>query len=162
MSPTQILSRYYDYISLFLLEDTQALKSKKTELRLYCDLLMQEIHKVKTIGNRENDTSTTSSNGGDELDETMVKATCDTFIQTLDELMELADQQYHIYGNHRDRVSKVETNHKIKNETRSNSQAELYSIQISNAKFELLDPNFSKNQTQTRNIRKLYTNFWLQ
>ena len=90
----------------FLLEDTQALKSKKTELRLYCDLLMQEIHKVKTIGNRENDTSTTSSNGGDELDETMVKATCDTFIQTLDELMELADQQYHIYGNHRDRVSK--------------------------------------------------------
>ena len=114
MSPTQILSRYYDYISLFLLEDTQALKSKKTELRLYCDLLMQEIHKVKTIGNRENDTSTTSSNGGDELDETMVKATCDTFIQTLDELMELADQQYHIYGNHRDRVSKVETNHEKK------------------------------------------------
>ena len=114
MSPTQqILSRYYNYnyIFLYLLEDTQALKSKKTELRLYCDLLMQEIHKVKTIGNRENDTSTTSSNGGDELDETMVKATCDTFIQTLDELMELADQQYHIYGNHRDRVSKVETNH---------------------------------------------------
>ena len=114
MSPTQILSRYYDNISLFRLEDTQALKSKKTELRLYCDLLMQEIHKVKTIGNRENDTSTTSSNGDDELDETMVKATCDTFIQTLDELMELADQQYHIYGNHRDRVSKVETNHEKK------------------------------------------------
>ena len=134
MTPTQqILSRYYNYnyIFLYLLEDTQALKSKKTELRLYCDLLMQEIHKVKTIGNRENDTSTTSSNGGDELDETMVKATCDTFIQTLDELMELADQQYHIYGNHRDRVSKVETNHEKKNETRSNSQAELYSIQIS-------------------------------
>ena len=42
-------------ISLFILEDTQALKSKKTELRLYCDLLMQEIHKVKTVGNREND-----------------------------------------------------------------------------------------------------------
>ena len=111
-----LLSRYYNYnyIFLYLLEDTQALKSKKTELRLYCDLLMQEIHKVKTIGNRENDTSTTSSNAGDELDETMVKATCDTFIQTLDELMELADQQYHIYGNHRDRVSKVETNHEIK------------------------------------------------
>ena len=73
------------------------MKSKKAELRLYCDLLMQEIHKVKTIRNRENDTTT----NGDEPDETMVKATCDTFIQTLDELMDLADQQYHIYGNHR-------------------------------------------------------------
>ena len=75
------------------------MKSKKAELRLYCDLLMQEIHKVKTIRNRENDATTTSN--GDEPDETMVKATCDTFIQTLDELMDLADQQYHIYGNHR-------------------------------------------------------------
>ena len=72
------------------------MKSKKAELRLYCDLLMQEIHKVKNIRNRENDTS-----NGDEPDETMVKATCDTFIQTLVELMDLADQQYHIYGNHR-------------------------------------------------------------
>ena len=45
---------------------------------------MQEIYKVK---NKE-----------ESLDETMIKATCDTFIQTLDELMDLADQQYNIYG----------------------------------------------------------------
>ena len=90
-------ANYLDYLFCsFSIEDTQALKSKKAELRLYCDLLMQEIHKVKNIRNRENDTS-----NGDEPDETMVKATCDTFIQTLDELMDLADQQYHIYGNHR-------------------------------------------------------------
>ena len=28
-----------------------ALKSKKSELRLYCDLLMQQVHNVKTVAN---------------------------------------------------------------------------------------------------------------
>ena len=67
-------------------QDVQILKSKKVELRLYCDLLMQEIHKVKN---------------GEETDENMISATCDTFIQTLDDMMELADQQYNVYSNRR-------------------------------------------------------------
>ena len=38
---------------------------------------------------------------GEETDENMISATCDTFIQTLDDMMELADQQYNVYSNRR-------------------------------------------------------------
>lgn len=31
----------------------EALKSKKNELRLYCDLLMQQVHLVKTAASQE-------------------------------------------------------------------------------------------------------------
>lgn len=65
------------------------IKAKKSELRLYCDLLVQQVHTVKN----QEDAGTN-----------LLAATCDTFINTLDELMQMADAQLHIYENGR-RVS---------------------------------------------------------
>lgn len=42
------------YISLFAVEvNPDALKAKKSELRLYCDLLMQQVHLIKTASKSE-------------------------------------------------------------------------------------------------------------
>lgn len=67
------------------------IKSKKSELRLYCDLLMQQVHNVKN---------------GEENGSHLLEATCDTFIHTLDELMEMADAQLNIYESNARRNSK--------------------------------------------------------
>lgn len=63
------------------------LKVKKSELRLYCDLLMQQVHTVKTEAIRE---------GGPQiqtLDEAtnLLGATCDTFIKTLEECIHIVN-----------------------------------------------------------------------
>ncbi|KAJ8974956.1 hypothetical protein NQ317_016478 [Molorchus minor] len=64
-----------------------ALKTKKSELRLYCDLLMQQVHVVKT--------SSQTESGPDvgKMDEAtrLLGATCDTFIKTLEECMKLSN-----------------------------------------------------------------------
>ncbi|KAK9889617.1 hypothetical protein WA026_006991 [Henosepilachna vigintioctopunctata] len=62
-----------------------ALKTKKSELRLYCDLLMQQVHMIKTASKNENGSQI------QEMDEAtkMLGATCDTFIKTLEECMKL-------------------------------------------------------------------------
>uniref|UniRef100_A0A3Q2CWW9 Pleckstrin homology domain-containing family A member 8 n=1 Tax=Cyprinodon variegatus TaxID=28743 RepID=A0A3Q2CWW9_CYPVA len=69
-----------------LQENTEALKTKMSELRLYCDLLLQQVNKIK-----END----------ELGETsgidtgnMVKSTCTTFLKTLEECMQIANRTF--------------------------------------------------------------------
>lgn len=66
------------------------LKTKKSELRLYCDLLMQQVHMVKTAALKE---------GGPEvekLDEatSLLGATCDTFIRTLEDCMKLSNANF--------------------------------------------------------------------
>ena len=68
-----------------------ALKSKKSELRLYCDLLMQQVHTVKTGASSDEQSV-------EEAESHLLTATCDTFIKTLDELMDLADAHFNIYG----------------------------------------------------------------
>ncbi|KAJ8912106.1 hypothetical protein NQ315_005442 [Exocentrus adspersus] len=64
-----------------------ALKSKKSELRLYCDLLMQQVHVVKTSAQSENGPEV------EKMDEAtrLLGVTCDTFIKTLEECMKLAN-----------------------------------------------------------------------
>ncbi|MED6279999.1 Pleckstrin y domain-containing A member 8 [Characodon lateralis] len=71
-----------------LQENTEALKTKMSELRLYCDLLLQQVNKIKD---------------GDELGETaepgvdagnMVKSTCTTFLETLEECMQIANRTF--------------------------------------------------------------------
>lgn len=61
------------------------LKTKRSELRLYCDLLVQQIHSVKMAA--------TQKDGPDieKLDQatSLISPTCDTFIQTMEECMEL-------------------------------------------------------------------------
>ncbi|KAB0795438.1 hypothetical protein PPYR_12277 [Photinus pyralis] len=66
--------------------EVDTLKSKKSELRLYCDLLMQQVHTVKTAANVE---------GGPEISKmdeatSLLTATCDTFIKTLEDCMKLS------------------------------------------------------------------------
>ncbi|CAG5130381.1 unnamed protein product [Candidula unifasciata] len=62
------------------------MRTKKSELRLYCDLLMQQVHSIK---------QTVSTSDGkldvEKLTEStsLVVVTCDTFIATLDECMKL-------------------------------------------------------------------------
>ena len=65
------------------------IKTKKSELRLYCDLLTQQVHTIKS-GATENSLSQAE-------DFKLLGATCDTFISTLDELMNLADANLDIY-----------------------------------------------------------------
>ncbi|KAJ0180422.1 hypothetical protein K1T71_003826 [Dendrolimus kikuchii] len=71
-------------VSVF--EDTNSVTHKKSELRLYCDLMMQQVHAVKSAATAE---------GGPELQKiddatSLLTATCDTFIRTLEDIMKLA------------------------------------------------------------------------
>jgi len=82
-----------------------ALKSKKSELRLYCDLLMQQVHTIKTgaefpaNSNPKEDLPHPSPvENSSNNDSHLLTATCDTFINTLDELMDLADTHFNIYA----------------------------------------------------------------
>ncbi|CAH1789783.1 unnamed protein product [Owenia fusiformis] len=62
------------------------LRAKKSELRLYCDVLMQQVLGIKlAIANREQPDI-------EKLDEasSLMKATCDHFVATLDDCMRLA------------------------------------------------------------------------
>ncbi|ESP00844.1 hypothetical protein LOTGIDRAFT_140459 [Lottia gigantea] len=62
------------------------IKYKKSELRLYCDLMMQQVHSVKEIATVEGGTI-----NQEKLTEAshLLGATCDTFIQTLEDCMNL-------------------------------------------------------------------------
>ncbi|XP_074840648.1 pleckstrin homology domain-containing family A member 8 isoform X2 [Carettochelys insculpta] len=67
-------------------ENTAALKTKMSELRLYCDLLVQQVDKTKEAsicGVSE------SENGIDRG--ALLKSTCNTFLKTLEECMQIAN-----------------------------------------------------------------------
>uniref|UniRef100_A0A674CED2 Pleckstrin homology domain-containing family A member 8 n=1 Tax=Salmo trutta TaxID=8032 RepID=A0A674CED2_SALTR len=66
-------------------ENTDALKTKMSELRLYCDLLLQQVNQIKD----SEETEEAGENPG-----TMVKSTCTTFIKTLEECMLIANHTF--------------------------------------------------------------------
>ncbi|XP_060677030.1 pleckstrin homology domain-containing family A member 3-like isoform X2 [Hemiscyllium ocellatum] len=68
-------------------EDT--LKSKMSELRLYCDLLMQQVHKIQESAQPLQDSSTPDVEKMNEAS-SLLKATCNTFINTLEDCMKIA------------------------------------------------------------------------
>ncbi|KAK4875094.1 hypothetical protein RN001_011516 [Aquatica leii] len=68
--------------------NVDSLKSKKSELKLYCDLLMQQVHTVKTAANHENGPEISKMDEATSL----LTATCDTFIKTLEECMKLSSR----------------------------------------------------------------------
>ncbi|TMS11186.1 pleckstrin homology domain-containing family A member 8 [Larimichthys crocea] len=70
-----------------LQENTETLKTKMSELRLYCDLLLQQVNKIKE--NDELDTAETGIDTGN-----MVKSTCTTFLKTLEECMQIANRTF--------------------------------------------------------------------
>ncbi|XP_038125458.1 pleckstrin homology domain-containing family A member 8 isoform X2 [Cyprinodon tularosa] len=71
-----------------LQENTEALKTKMSELRLYCDLLLQQVNKIK-----ENDELGETAESGIDTGN-MVKSTCTTFLKTLEECMQIANRTF--------------------------------------------------------------------
>ncbi|XP_053700021.1 pleckstrin homology domain-containing family A member 8 [Synchiropus splendidus] len=71
-----------------LQENSDALKTKMSELRLYCDLLLQQVNKI-----RENDEPVESGESGIDTGN-MVKSTCTTFLKTLEECMQIANRTF--------------------------------------------------------------------
>ncbi|KAL4714189.1 hypothetical protein ACJJTC_008543 [Scirpophaga incertulas] len=67
-------------------DDTNSLSDKKSELRLYCDLMMQQVHAVKSAVNADNGPELQTIEDASSL----LTATCDTFIRTLEDIMRLA------------------------------------------------------------------------
>ncbi|XP_015709195.1 pleckstrin homology domain-containing family A member 8 isoform X2 [Coturnix japonica] len=70
-------------------ENTEALKTKMSELRLYCNLLVQQVHKTKEA----------SISAGSEPESgidvgALLKSTCDTFLKTLEECMQIANTAF--------------------------------------------------------------------
>ncbi|XP_019781671.1 pleckstrin homology domain-containing family A member 8 isoform X3 [Tursiops truncatus] len=70
-------------------ENTENLKTKMSELRLYCDLLVQQVDKTKEV------TATGVSNSEEGIDVgTLLKSTCNTFLKTLEECMQIANAAF--------------------------------------------------------------------
>ncbi|KAM6450179.1 pleckstrin homology domain-containing family A member 8 isoform 1-T1 [Liasis olivaceus] len=67
-------------------ENTEILKTKMAELRLYCDLLVQQVEKIK---------ATTSSHVQHGIDMgTLLNSSCTTFLKTLEECMQIANAAF--------------------------------------------------------------------
>ncbi|KAJ3598430.1 hypothetical protein NHX12_001940 [Muraenolepis orangiensis] len=71
-----------------LQENTDALKTKMSELRLYCDLLLQQVIKIK-----DNEELGDLADAGEDMG-SMVKSTCTTFLKTLEECMQIANHTF--------------------------------------------------------------------
>ncbi|XP_077576355.1 pleckstrin homology domain-containing family A member 8 [Stigmatopora nigra] len=72
-----------------LQENTEALKTKMSELRLYCDLLLQQVNKIKDDDDKLVVATETGLDTGH-----MVKSTCTTFLKTLEECMQIANRTF--------------------------------------------------------------------
>lgn len=73
-----------------LQENTEALKTKMSELRLYCDLLLQQVNKIKD--GSEDEPALSTESGEDTAG--LVKSTCSTFLKTLEECMQIASRTF--------------------------------------------------------------------
>ncbi|KAK1334800.1 hypothetical protein QTO34_004368 [Cnephaeus nilssonii] len=70
-------------------ENTENLKTKMSELRLYCDLLVQQVGKTKEA------TTAGASSSEEGIDVgTLLKSTCNTFLKTLEECMQIANAAF--------------------------------------------------------------------
>ncbi|KAK3082911.1 hypothetical protein FSP39_008873 [Pinctada imbricata] len=72
-------------------------RTKKSELRLYCDLLMQQVHSVKTAANESTPPDVQKLDDATAL----LSATCDTFINTLEDCMRIANASIKYESPHR-------------------------------------------------------------
>uniref|UniRef100_A0A3B1J0J5 Pleckstrin homology domain containing, family A (phosphoinositide binding specific) member 8 n=1 Tax=Astyanax mexicanus TaxID=7994 RepID=A0A3B1J0J5_ASTMX len=74
-----------------LQENTEALKTKMSELRLYCDLLLEQVNKIREnpLGEEESGSTETGNDSG-----ALVKSTCTTFLKTLEDCMQLASRTF--------------------------------------------------------------------
>ncbi|XP_033862501.3 pleckstrin homology domain-containing family A member 3-like isoform X3 [Acipenser ruthenus] len=74
-------------------ESTESLKTKMSELRLYCDLLMQQVHTIQESVNQEANHTSPSTENMNEAS-SLLSATCSTFITTLEECMKIANAKF--------------------------------------------------------------------
>uniref|UniRef100_A0A669P668 Pleckstrin homology domain-containing family A member 8 n=2 Tax=Phasianidae TaxID=9005 RepID=A0A669P668_PHACC len=70
-------------------ENTEALKTKMSELRLYCNLLVQQVHKTKEASI----SAVSEPESGIDVG-ALLKSTCDTFLKTLEECMQIANTAF--------------------------------------------------------------------
>eukprot|EP00062_Callorhinchus_milii_P020957 gi/632977175/ref/XP_007905202.1/ PREDICTED: pleckstrin homology domain-containing family A member 8 isoform X2 [Callorhinchus milii] len=72
-------------------ENTECLKKKISELRLYCDLLLQQVNTLKENTQLDQSKDTTSS----EIDMgALLRTTCNSFMKTLEECMQISNTTF--------------------------------------------------------------------
>lgn len=64
-----------------------------SELRLYCDLLMQQVHTIQEFVHHDEDHSSPSVENMNEAS-SLLSATCNTFITTLEECVKIANAKF--------------------------------------------------------------------
>ncbi|XP_060112951.1 pleckstrin homology domain-containing family A member 3 [Heteronotia binoei] len=74
-------------------ETNESLKTKMSELRLYCDLLMQQVHTIQEYVHHDESHSSPSIENMNEAS-SLLSATCDTFITTLEECVKIANAKF--------------------------------------------------------------------
>nr|XP_006119503.1 pleckstrin homology domain-containing family A member 3 isoform X1 [Pelodiscus sinensis] len=74
-------------------ETNESLKTKMSELRLYCDLLMQQVHTIQEFVHRDETRSSPSIENMNEAS-SLLSATCNTFITTLEECVKIANAKF--------------------------------------------------------------------
>ncbi|XP_068804507.1 pleckstrin homology domain-containing family A member 3 isoform X3 [Struthio camelus] len=74
-------------------ETNESLKTKMSELRLYCDLLMQQVHTIQEFVHRDETRSPPSIENMNEAS-SLLSATCNTFITTLEECVKIANAKF--------------------------------------------------------------------
>ncbi|XP_042301881.1 pleckstrin homology domain-containing family A member 3 isoform X2 [Sceloporus undulatus] len=74
-------------------ETNESLKTKMSELRLYCDLLMQQVHTIQEYVHHDKNHSSPTVENMNEAS-SLLSATCDTFITTLEECVKIANAKF--------------------------------------------------------------------
>ncbi|XP_075036642.1 pleckstrin homology domain-containing family A member 3 [Mixophyes fleayi] len=74
-------------------ETNESLKTKMSELRLYCDLLMQQVHTIQEFVSHDENRRPPSAENMNEAS-SLLSATCNTFITTLEECVKIANAKF--------------------------------------------------------------------
>ncbi|XP_067891619.1 pleckstrin homology domain-containing family A member 3 isoform X2 [Heterodontus francisci] len=74
-------------------ETNESLKTKMSELRLYCDLLMQQVHTIQESVKQDQPSLSSTAENMNEAS-SLLSATCNTFITTLEECMKIANAKF--------------------------------------------------------------------
>ncbi|XP_073433567.1 pleckstrin homology domain-containing family A member 3 isoform X2 [Dendrobates tinctorius] len=74
-------------------ETNESLKTKMSELRLYCDLLMQQVHTIQEFVSQDQSRPSPSAENMNEAS-SLLSATCNTFITTLEECVKIANAKF--------------------------------------------------------------------
>ncbi|EHB09914.1 Pleckstrin-like protein domain-containing family A member 3 [Heterocephalus glaber] len=72
---------------------SESLKTKMSELCLYCDLLMQQVHTMQEFVHHDESHSSPSIENMNEAS-SLLTATCNTFITTLEECVKIANAKF--------------------------------------------------------------------